>query len=100
MQTSAKEHVGRIFAKFIELGGVVLPKTAGGQVSVTGAGTMTLPGFVAITSVVATLGQADSAASDTVSATFAGNVITFSVWSSGDAASTTPAVVNWIAIGS
>ncbi len=95
-----KERIGRAQAKTLVVGGVVVPKVAGGQATVTGTAVATPAGFKAITSVVATIGQADAAAGETVTAAWSGTTITFSVWKSDFTASTTPTVVNWVAIGS
>lgn len=113
MQTSAREHAGHIYtnklsvgeAKGLKVGGVVVGSAVGGQVSVTGTATVA-PTLNAIVSVVATLGAAAALTGSIVEATWSGLTITLTVTEPTSSsnptpvASTTPTLVNWIAVGS
>jgi hypothetical protein len=101
-----KERAGRLSARSLTLNGALMPKVAGGTASITGTGTVTLAGFAAVTSVVATLNQNADLFGTTVTATSSGNVITLKVWkptATGDAtpiASASAKSVNYVATGS
>jgi hypothetical protein len=94
-----KERTGKTYSKTLHVGGVLMPKIASGQVSVTGAGVITLAGFNTVTSCVVSLGATPAAGESFATATISGNAVTISVWTSSDAASTTATVINYIATG-
>ena len=106
MQTSGREHSGHVYAKKVDaqagglrVGGSAVNPVCGGTATITGTGTVAVP-LKSIASAVACIGQAPASGDTFVTCTWSGSVLTISVWTSADAASTTPTVVNWIAVGS